>query len=334
MDRLGFIVSLYGLIFVAAACSPSSTGGDDSGAGPETVQDTGNTELVASDTTTEAGADTDVPPERLGPLECLLAPDCDRVLVAAHRGYHLTHPENSLACLRAGAEIGVDFVEVDVRHTADEVLVLMHDDTVDRTTTGEGPVDEHTWAELQALDLLKSDPEVPESQKIPRFSEALALARELGVMLYIDQKTNRYDLVLAEIQAGTFYDVALVRDSLGTIEKMAPLDDQLLVMPAVDFELMLDGALLAVTDLLIVELSYGEAMPEFNAYAHSLGVKVQQDVMAAGDLPAMMGVYTGWKSFLEGGVDLVQTDMPHILVPLVDEWSKTGEFPDEGPAFP
>ncbi|MFH1531018.1 MAG: glycerophosphodiester phosphodiesterase family protein [Pseudomonadota bacterium] len=285
-----------------------------------------------AETETLTETETAVPPARLGPLECLLAPDCGRVMVAAHRGQHLTHPENSLAGLRGAAEIGADFVEVDVRHTADEVLVLMHDDTVNRTTTGKGSVEELTWTGLQALELLKSDPKNPESMKIPRFSEALA--RELGVMLYIDQKTSRYDLVLAEIQTGEFYDVALVRDGLGTMELMAPLDDQLLVMPAVDFELMLDGALLAMPNLRIVELSYGEAMPEFNAYAHSLGIKVQQDVMGAGDIPAMLGVYTGWESFLVAGVDLVQTDMPHILIPLIQTWEETGVFPTEGPAFP
>ncbi len=313
----------------ALACSPASSGGDP--VGPETAQDVAEDHgIVPADGDGEAGADTTLPP-RLGPLACLLAADCGRVLVAAHRGAHLDHPENSLAGLRAAAALGADFVEVDVRHTADEVLVLMHDDTVNRTTTGAGAVDALTWDALQDLDLLESDPGDPESLKIPRFSEAMALARALGVMLYVDQKTSRPDLVLAEIQAGGFYDVALVRDGLGTIEGMAPLDDQLLVMPAVDSELMLDGALLAVPDLRIVELSYGEVRPEFNVYAHSLGVKVQQDVM---DLPAMMGVYAGWKSFLEGGVDLIQTDMPHVLVPLVDAWGETGEFPDEGPAFP
>ena len=337
MDRLASILILVGLISGISGCDPASSRGDPDVVAPETVEDVSvDTVPVPEDTAPEAGdgAELVAPPPRLGPLECLLAPDCGRVLVAAHRGSHLTHPENSLAGLRAAAEIGVDFVEVDVRHTVDDVLVLMHDDTVNRTTTGTGAVDALTWAELQALDLLKSDPGDPESLKIPRFSEAMALARELGVMLYVDQKTGRWDRVLAEIQAGGFYDVALVRDGLGTIEQMAPEDDQLLVMPAVDSELMLDGALLAVPELLIVELSYGEVRPEFNAYAHSLGVKVQQDVMAAGDLPAMMGVYSGWKSFLEGGVDLVQTDMPHVLVPLVDAWDQTGEFPDEGPAFP
>lgn len=330
MDHLVSTLILCGLVTGAAACASSSYGPCDDGPGPDAAAD------AAADTGVDAATDGEIAgsPVRLGPLECLLAADCGRVLVAAHRGYHLTHPENSLAALRAAAQIGADFIEVDVRHTADEVLVLMHDDTVNRTTTGEGAVDALSWAELQALDLLKSDPGDTESLKIPLFSEALALARELGVMLYIDQKTGRFDLVLAEIQTGSFYDVALVRDGLGTIEEMAPLDGQLLVMPAVDFELMLDGALLAVPELRIVELSHGEAVPEFNAYAHSLGVKVQQDVMAAGDLPAMMGVYSGWRTFLEAGVDLVQTDMPHVLVPLVEEWSETGEFPDEGPAFP
>ncbi len=75
------------------------------------------------------------------PSECLADPDCDRVMVTAHRGFHDPYPENSLAAVRATAEVGAEFAEVDVAHTIDEVLILMHDGTVDRTTDGTGPVE-------------------------------------------------------------------------------------------------------------------------------------------------------------------------------------------------
>src|SRR5688500_8652637 len=62
----------------------------------------------------------------------------DRPLVIAHRGCWRQPAENSIAGLRKCADIGVDFVEIDLRETADGVIVLLHDDTLDRTTTMRG----------------------------------------------------------------------------------------------------------------------------------------------------------------------------------------------------
>ena len=290
-----------------------------------------------TDAPVDAGKDdTDITvdaPEtrRLGPHACLLDPECANVMVTAHRGYHIDIPENSLAGLRIAAELGADFVEVDVRHTSDEVLVLMHDGTVDRTTNGTGNVDELTWEDISALQLIIGNPEITDSMMVPLFSDALALAEELGVMLYVDQKTHRYDLVLEVIQDGDYYDVALIRDDWGTIQQMAPLDSELLVMPSVEDDEMLDLARAELPNLLIVELGQVTAHPAFCEYAHGLGIKVQQDVMALGDAPALVvNDYTGWKSYVEAGVDLLQTDLPHILIPLVHEYEQTGAFPDHG----
>ncbi len=76
----------------------------------------------------------------------------DRVLVVAHRGGRGQWPENTLYAFSKAAELGVDVLETDVHSTADGVLVLMHDDTVDRTTNGSGPIHGFTLGELRALD--------------------------------------------------------------------------------------------------------------------------------------------------------------------------------------
>jgi hypothetical protein len=62
-------------------------------------------------------------------------------------------PENSLQSLKRAAVLGVDIVEMDLKRTKDGQLVLMHDKTLDRTTTGSGPVSDHTLGELQSLTL-------------------------------------------------------------------------------------------------------------------------------------------------------------------------------------
>jgi glycerophosphoryl diester phosphodiesterase len=73
-------------------------------------------------------------------------------LVMAHRGGKGLWPENTLYAFEQAVAMGVDVLEMDMHSTADGVLVLMHDDTVDRTTDGTGPVNALTLEELKALD--------------------------------------------------------------------------------------------------------------------------------------------------------------------------------------
>ncbi len=73
-------------------------------------------------------------------------------LVIAHAGCAGHAPENTLRAIRCALSLGAEAVEVDVRFTADGVPVLMHDETVDRTTNGRGPVASLSWQEVRALD--------------------------------------------------------------------------------------------------------------------------------------------------------------------------------------
>ena len=73
-------------------------------------------------------------------------------LVIAHRGGLELSPEGTLPAFRRAVELGVDVLDMDVRASADGVLVVFHDRRVDRTTNGEGRVDSLTLAQLQALD--------------------------------------------------------------------------------------------------------------------------------------------------------------------------------------
>lgn len=74
------------------------------------------------------------------------------VLNIAHRGASGTSPENTLAAFRAAIVAGAEMCELDVQPTADHALVVIHDDTVDRTSDGQGAVKEMTLAELKRLD--------------------------------------------------------------------------------------------------------------------------------------------------------------------------------------
>ncbi|MEM7443954.1 MAG: glycerophosphodiester phosphodiesterase family protein [Pseudomonadota bacterium] len=89
-------------------------------------------------------------PERVEPYRS--NPANGKPLIVAHRGANSIAPENTLAATAAAFSQGCDIVEVDVRTTADGVPVLVHDQTVDRTTNGTGPLASHTALDVAALD--------------------------------------------------------------------------------------------------------------------------------------------------------------------------------------
>ena len=94
------------------------------------------------------------------------------VRVCAHRGCSTSHPENTLPALRAAVALGCEQVEYDVRMSADGVAVLLHDETVDRTTSGSGFVWELSYAQLSALDASGGRPDFA-GVGIPTLEEVL-----------------------------------------------------------------------------------------------------------------------------------------------------------------
>jgi glycerophosphoryl diester phosphodiesterase len=94
--------------------------------------------------------------------------------IGGHRGAPDLAPENTLAGLRAAAIAGASFCEIDVHLSADGQLVVIHDDTLDRTTDGRGPVAAHALAELRKLDAGRRFHPSYEGERIPTLDEVLA----------------------------------------------------------------------------------------------------------------------------------------------------------------
>lgn len=101
----------------------------------------------------------------------------DEVKLVAHRGYHVEAPENSLASLLAAVDLGIAGCEVDLRTTKDGRLVLMHDATLGRTTTGSGRVDEYLLSDLKQLHLKNRKSGVSE-ERVPTLEQALSLIKK------------------------------------------------------------------------------------------------------------------------------------------------------------
>jgi len=120
-------------------------------------------------------------------LDC--AREADVTLVAVHRagGFAPGIPENSLSGVRRAAEIGAAFAEIDLRETADGEIVLMHDAEIDRTTTGEGRIANHTLDQLREFYLVDNEGHTTRD-RIPTLTEAFSVAQNVGVYLELDLK--------------------------------------------------------------------------------------------------------------------------------------------------
>lgn len=125
---------------------------------------------------------------------------CDRsqVLVVAHRGDWRYAPENSIEGIRHAIKLGADVVEVDVRQTKDGVLVLMHDETIDRTTSGKGKVSELTYDSISKV-YLRSGCGIKTRERVPTLEEALVVIKG-QVLINLDKAdkifSNIYPLLV------------------------------------------------------------------------------------------------------------------------------------------
>lgn len=106
------------------------------------------------------------------------------VVFIAHRGGIVPgYPENTLAAFRQAIAHGAEVLEIDLRGTKDGAVVVMHDDTVDRTTNGRGAVADLTLAQVKALD-------AGDGERVPTYEEVLHLVAGTGVKLLLDIKES------------------------------------------------------------------------------------------------------------------------------------------------
>ncbi|XP_076329192.1 glycerophosphodiester phosphodiesterase 1-like isoform X2 [Tachypleus tridentatus] len=110
--------------------------------------------------------------------------------IYAHRGGGHDAPENTLAAFRKAKENGATGVEFDISLTKDSVAVLLHDDTVDRTTSGSGSIRDMTFHEVRELDASKHHPQssLYEGEKIPTLEEGVQECLKLNLRMIFDVK--------------------------------------------------------------------------------------------------------------------------------------------------
>lgn len=125
--------------------------------------------------------------------EKLFDPNSREVLVASHRGDWRNACENSVEAVENAIRMGVDIVEIDLGRTKDGELIVMHDDKVDRTTTGKGYIKDLTLAEIKQL-RLRNGCNIRTIYKVPTLEEVLLVAKG-RVMLNLDKAFDCFDQV-------------------------------------------------------------------------------------------------------------------------------------------
>ena len=118
--------------------------------------------------------------------------------VTAHRGASVAYPENTMAAFRAAAELGADWIELDVQQTQDRQIVVMHDSNLRRTTGINRSVWELTYAEIAQMDAGGWFSEEFAGEPVPLLSQVLEFAEEEGIRLNIELKPTGHEFGFEE----------------------------------------------------------------------------------------------------------------------------------------
>jgi glycerophosphoryl diester phosphodiesterase len=116
----------------------------------------------------------------------------DPLLAIAHRGASGYAPENTLAAFRRAVSQGVTFIETDLHLTRDAHFVAIHDETVERTTSGRGDVHQMTLAEVRRLDAGAWFASEFIGERVPTLMEVLEFARKHDVVFYLELKPSGF----------------------------------------------------------------------------------------------------------------------------------------------
>lgn len=161
--------------------------------------------------------------------------DKNNILVVSHRADWRNAPENSLQAIQNCIEMGVDMVEIDLKKTKDGHLILMHDKTIDRTTTGKGKPEDYTLQEIKRLSL-KNGAGHKTRHKVPTFEEVMTLCKG-KVMVNVDKGYDYFKEAYAILEkTGTVNQCVMKSDHPyeKVVEENGEVLEKMVFMPVVN----------------------------------------------------------------------------------------------------
>jgi glycerophosphoryl diester phosphodiesterase len=255
-------------------------------------------------------------------------------MVVAHRGTSGPAPENTRAAIERVIDIGVDMVEVDVQLTKDGVPILMHDERLERTTTGRGLVTDHTWAEIEPLDNgAWRGPEFV-GERVPSLAEVLESTR--GRMpMNLDFKTSDVaapgvavvrdagltaDVVISGCQVECFEIIAKAASEITTLLN---LEDPLAGLDPVEARAVVRRGMNVAAEFGAAGINLHHSLVDAALVASADEVGLDVWVFTVDDVPR-------FAELIDSGVTAVTTNRPaRMLASLGSRASATSEEHDE-----
>lgn len=242
----------------------------------------------------------------------LLDASAPTVMVASHRATHNRYPENSILAIKESIRLGVDIVEIDVKVSKDNVPFLMHDRTLERTTTGAGDPEALTWVELQQLFIVDKGKKT--ALKIPSLEEALRQAYG-QILVDLDLKTDRIEPVIEAVKKTETKDIVFFFDSdYEVLSRVQAVDRDYMIMPRAHSLAEADSAI-ALFDPPIVHIDFSFYTPECVSAIQFSSARVWINALGGPDDDLRRGKERrALKKLLQHGASIIQTDEPQLLL--------------------
>ncbi len=247
----------------------------------------------------------------------------DRIpLVSAHRGGpYLGYPENSIPTFENVLKYTPAVIECDIAMTADSVLVMMHDNTLDRTTNGTGKVMDMLWEDLQKLRLEDNQGNLTED-KIPTLEEVLNWAKG-KVLLTLDVKRGvPFDKVIELVeQTDTEEYAAIITYRANDAQKVYELNPELMISVGIgNLEAYEAHRSLGIPDEnMIAFTGVSEPDPSLYKFLHDKGIYAILGVLGNLDKKAIAKGDSIYAGFVTRGADILATDRPIEAAKVLEE---------------
>lgn len=237
----------------------------------------------------------------------------DTVKAVAHRGFSAEAPENTLPAYVLAKKKGYSYCETDINFTSDGVPMLLHDDSINRTSTGQGNLRDLTYAQVRTYDFGAWKGTQYAGTKIPTFEEFLQLCFKLGLHPYCEWKqglpiTNERAQLLANIvrgcgMRGKMTYISFSYDALVKLREFDPYARLGFLASADTNTIDMTNALKTGTNQVFLDCYYGSLTREDMTYAQSKDVPVE--IWTVND-PNVLANYAKW------GVSGITTDSLNV----------------------
>jgi glycerophosphoryl diester phosphodiesterase len=266
-------------------------------------------------------------------IAALNDPASKYVVVVCHRGDWRNYPENSLGAIESVIRMGADIVELDLKLTKDSVLVLSHDYTCNRMTTGKGDISTMTYDSLATFNLKTAHNVAIPGTRITTFREALEVCKD-RIVINVDQGFKYYDLVVKLTDSLDMTDQVLIKGKKAREVVAQEMEgSRMMYMPIIDIQKPKGKELFGQYEDWYAQT--GEKPLAYEVCFSSLDEEVEECCRKVVAQQSKLWVNTLWASLCGGydddaafegnpdeiygkildlGTSIIQTDRPELLI--------------------